>query len=174
MNDKNSKDNKTLHILNIITGQLSDAIITTNLNYEIIYTNKAFHELYGYSQDELLGQSPDILNAEADSEQIQNDIYQTVSSGKIWRGEALNRKKDGSTFNCEIVIFPLFDEEGNIFAYAGNQRDITERKQIEEELKKRVEELEDFYQIAVGREVKMKKLKEEVVKLNSELSRYKK
>lgn len=172
MKDKNDHDNKT-YLLSLIAEQLYDALAITNLDYEITYTNKAFHEIYGYSRDELLGQTPGILNSEPNSEQIQNDIYKTVSSGKVWRSEAINRKKDGSTFRCELVIFPLVDKEGKIFAYAGSQRDITKRKHIEEELMERVEELEAFYQMAVGRELKMKELKEEIEILKSELAKYK-
>ena len=128
-----------MRLLSTITEQLSDAIITTNLNFEITYTNEAFKNLYGFSRDEVLGQSPDIFNAEPTSEKIQNDIYRTVSSGEVWTGEARNRRKDGSTFDCELVIFPLIDEQGNVFAYAGNQRNITERKRKDELLHEREE-----------------------------------
>ena len=172
MKDNNDQDNKT-YLLSLIADQLYDSLIITDLDYEITYINKACHELYGYSREDLVGQSTGILNAEPDTVQIQNDIYNTISSGKVWRSEVKNRKMDGSTFNCELVIFPLIDENGKIFAYAGSQRDISERKQIEEELVERVEELEAFYQMAVGRELKMKQLKEEITELKSELSRYK-
>ncbi|MBW8015078.1 MAG: PAS domain S-box protein [Planctomycetes bacterium] len=127
-------EDKELHLLSSITKQVVDSVITTDLNYRITYVNPAFQKLYGYSEDELLGESPDILNIEPNSRQIQKDIYQTVSSGNVWRGESENRRKDGSTFPCEIAVFSLKDEQGNIFAYAGTQRDITERKQSEEQL----------------------------------------
>ena len=120
-----------MSLIGTITEQLNNAIIITNLNNEIIYTNRAFKALYGYSNEEILGRIPDFLNAEPLAEQIQNDIYRTVSSGKIWKGEVINRRKDGSTFDCKLVIFALTNEQGNIFAYAGNQRDITERKKNE-------------------------------------------
>ncbi|MBL7219941.1 MAG: PAS domain S-box protein [Phycisphaerae bacterium] len=125
---------EALRFLGLITEQVSDAILTTNLDFEISYINRSFESLFGYSREEILGLSPGILNAEPDAERIQSDIYKTVSSGGVWRGELLNRRKDGGTFPCEMTIFPLVDDEGNAFAYAGNQRDITERKQIEEAL----------------------------------------
>ena len=53
------------------------------------------------------------------------------SGERPWRGEFLNRRKDNSTFPCELSVFPLADEEGEIFAYAGTQRDITDRKEVE-------------------------------------------
>ncbi len=140
-----------LLFLSFITEQVSDAIIATDLDYRIIYTNRSCQELYGYSQDELHGQSPAMLSAEPDVDNVQNDIYTTVSSGQVWRGEAFNRRKDGSTFLCEIAVFPLANESGVIFAYASVQRDITARKDTENALLRRQAELEAFFSnAAVG------------------------
>ncbi len=127
---KRNEDN--LQFLSIMTEQVSDSVIATDLNFRITYTNHAFRELYGYSREELLGKSPDILNAEETVEQIQREIYETVSSGRTWKGEALNRRKDGSTFPCEMSIYPLRDANGDIFAYSSVQRDIAKRKLAEE------------------------------------------
>ena len=128
-----------LHLLSSITKQVADSVIATDLNYRITYVNPAFQKLFGYSEDELLGQSTEVLNVEPNSKQIQQDIYEAVSSGNVWRSEAMNRRKDGSTFPCEMAIFPLKDELGNVIAYAGMQRDITERKRAEEELRQKEE-----------------------------------
>jgi nitrogen fixation negative regulator NifL len=117
-----------LLLLGLITEQVADTVIITDLDYRITYTNRAFQHLYGYRREELQGQTPEVLNAEPNFEQIQADIYRTVSSGDRWEGELENRRKDGSTFTCELAIFPLVDEKQNIFAYASVQRDITERK----------------------------------------------
>ena len=96
---------KKLHLLSSITKQVVDSVITTDLNYRITYVNPAYQKLYGYSEDELLGQSPDLFNVEPNSKQIQKDIYETVSSGNIWQGEVENRRKDGST---SLVKLPFF------------------------------------------------------------------
>jgi len=121
-----------LLFLSHITEQVSDSVIATDLDYRITYTNRSFQNLYGFSPDELLGQSPDVLNAEPDWLEIQGTIYGTVSAGEVWRGEVQNRRKDGSTFPCDLTVFPLVDDQGNTFAYIGIQRDITERKREEE------------------------------------------
>ena len=128
---------EALRFLGLITEQVSDSVLATNLDFEITYINQSFEHLFGYSQEEILGQSPGMLNADPNAEQIQSDIYKTVSSGGTWRGELLNRRKDGSTFQCDVTIFPLVDDAGNIFAYAGNHRDITERKQAEKALRQK-------------------------------------
>jgi len=116
-----------------ITEQLNVSVIATGLDFRIIWINNTFSKLYGYSLDEVVGRTPDFLNSDPLSKEIQNDIYQTTSSGGIWTGQALNRKKDGKTFICKTEIFPLKDKKGNIFAYVGHQRDITDHRKLEEE-----------------------------------------
>ncbi|MEK6580944.1 MAG: PAS domain S-box protein, partial [Nitrospirota bacterium] len=69
---------------------------------------------------------------------------------------------------------PIFDSEGKITGGICIVEDITERKKMDEELKSKIEELEKFYGMAVGRELKMKELKEELARLKTELEKYKK
>jgi len=133
---------KELKFRSGITEQLNASVIATGLDFKINWANQAFSSMYGYSLDEVIGQTPDFLNSDPLSKKIQNDIYQTVYSGGVWIGETLNRRKDGTTFLCELDIFPLTDENGNVFAYIGHQRDITNRKKVEEELQKAHDELE--------------------------------
>ncbi|GBE41465.1 nitrogen fixation regulatory protein [bacterium BMS3Bbin09] len=129
---KNTEDE--LKLRSEITEQVKVSVLTTGLDFKINWVNQAFNALYGYSLDEVIGKTPDFLNIEPLSDEIQSDIYQTMFSGEAWMGEVVNRRKDGTTFLCELDIFPLKDKNGNIFAYAGHQHDITERKQIEEEI----------------------------------------
>lgn len=124
-----------IRFLSLITEQMSDSVLATGPDFKIIYANATFRKLYGYSEEEVLGLSPGMLNAEPAAEDIQYEIHETVSSGETWRGELLNRRKDGTTFPCELTVVPLLDETGKAFAYAGFQRDITERKRVEEALR---------------------------------------
>ena len=123
-----------LSFLSIIAKQANTPTLSTDLNFKITWVNDAFKKLYGYTAKEILGKSPDILNAEPLSEEIQNEIYRTVSKGKVTNTVAINKRKNGSTFYCEFKVFPLFDGTGRIFAYSGHQTDITERKQAEEKM----------------------------------------
>jgi PAS domain S-box-containing protein len=118
----------------LIAEQVTDSVLTTDLQYCITYANRSFQRIFGYSPEEILGMSPDILNAEPDTERIQKEIYDCVSQGKSWRGELLNRRKDGSTFPCEMTIMPLINARGETLAFAGIQRDVTERKKAEDKL----------------------------------------
>jgi PAS domain S-box-containing protein len=129
------KAEERLRFLSIITEQVTDSIVTTDTDFQITYINKAFTNLYGYSIEEVLGKSPDFLNVDPMSSEIQSEIYKKISAGEVYKGEAMNLRKDGSIFPCDMIIFPLLDENGNIFAYVGNQRDITERKITEDALR---------------------------------------
>lgn len=131
-----------LQLLSQITEQVTDSVLTTGLDFTITYANRAFSRLYGYTMNEVIGRSPDSLNAEPMAAEIQSEIYLTMSAGQVWTRELMNRRKDGTTFPCDMIVFPLFDEEGVVFAYAGSQRDITERKYDEDKLRKTTKELQ--------------------------------
>ncbi len=134
-----------------ITEQVNAAVITTGLDFKINWANHAFSNLYGYSLDEIVDQTPDFLNIDPLSEEIQKDIYQTMSSGNAWTGDVMNKRKDGTAFLCEMNICPLKDENGNVFAYACHQRDITKRKLAEENFIKAKAEIEEWNKVLVDR-----------------------
>ena len=121
---------------NKTTEQASDAHITTDLNFEITWVDDAFKKLFGYEFEEIIGKQPDLLNAEPFSDEMQKEIYKTVAAGNAYLGEALNIKKDGSVFQCEFTVYPIFDKNRNIIAYSGHQRDITNSKQLEGKIKR--------------------------------------
>ena len=123
-----------VRFLSSITEYSTDSILVADCTFSTTYVNDAFVKLFGYSQNEMIGKNPGILNVEPLSEIIQQKIEKTVSSGQEYLGGALNRRKDGSTFDCEYKIMPLIDQSGQIYSYLGVQRDITDRKEAEEEL----------------------------------------
>jgi hypothetical protein len=120
--------------ISAITAAVSDSIVATDTNFRITYINKRAQELYGYSPDELIGKSPRVVYAVEDVDALAIEIRDVVSKGERYIGEFLHKKKDGSTFMCEMMAQPMFDETGKIIAYIGIQRDITKRKQHEEQL----------------------------------------
>ena len=122
------KTEERLKLLSSITENMSDSVIATNADFQITYVNKKAEELFGYRLDELQGQSPDIFNAEPTAEQIQARLYETVSSGKVYYGEHLNKKRNGTKFLCGFKVFQLLADEGDTYTYVGIQRDITEQR----------------------------------------------
>jgi PAS domain S-box-containing protein len=103
---------------------------------EIIFVNEAMCKISGYAADELIGKTPRILNGEATSnaalEQIPRDLK---ASGKC-AIEVVNYRKDGTPYDVEIVITPMFDASGKRSNFVSIQRDITQRKRIAEELRR--------------------------------------
>lgn len=110
-----------------ITEQVTDSILTTNLEFMITYANQSFLNLFGYKEEEIIGKSPNMFNAEENFESIQNNIYQTISAGKTWSGILKNKKKDNTKFFCDFTVFPMIDDNGDIYGFASSQRDVTER-----------------------------------------------
>ena len=128
---------KSLRLLSSITENISESVIATNAEFEITYLNRKAEELFGYRREEVKGQSPAIFNADPTADGIQARLYETVASGAVYVGEHLNRRKDGSTFLCEFKVLPLMAEKGETYAYVGIQRDVTEQRHIEIELKEK-------------------------------------
>ncbi len=123
---------KQIKFLSEISQQSIDSVLTTDINFKINWVNSAFTKLFGYEFEDVMGKSPDLLNAEPLSEEIQREIYETISKGNKYEVDsALNKRKDGSVFVCEFEVFPLFDDSGNIYAYSSYARDISNRKQAE-------------------------------------------
>jgi len=124
-----------LQSLSSMVEQSVDAIIHADTDFKITYMNQAAEELFGYSLAELRGRSPGVLNAEPDAESIQQAIYDTLTTGKVYCAELLNKRKNGETFICEMKVSPLKNSEGGIIGYMGSQRDITQQRQAEQSLK---------------------------------------
>ena len=124
-----------LHSLSEIARQSLESLIQTDTEFRITYVNPAAEELYGWTLDELKGKSPDLFNVDPLADEIQRGVYASVSSGQPYSGEALNRRKDGSTFVCQFRVSPLVDAAGEIVGYLGWQRDITEQRRAQEDVR---------------------------------------
>ncbi|MFH1702129.1 MAG: PAS domain S-box protein [Nitrospirota bacterium] len=110
------------------------AVIATDIDGRMTYVNPATEELYGYREEDLVGKDPGMLNADPNAGEIQKEIVDTVRQEKIWRGELLNKKKNGDLFYIHASIYPVLDKKGNFIAFVGFQEDITERKKTEKAL----------------------------------------
>jgi two-component system, sensor histidine kinase and response regulator len=111
----------------------NDSIVITkaNLDYpgpEVIYVNKAFSKITGYSAEEMIGKSPRILQNEFTKRETLDEIKQTLSCGKPFKGELLNSDKHGRQYWQDISIVPVRDAHGVVTHFAAIARDITEKK----------------------------------------------
>ena len=121
------------HML-VLTKALESAdtgIFITDQEGKIMWSNPAFSRMTGYSPEQVLFQNPRFLNSGLHDIKFYESLWETVKSGKVWRGETINRRSDSSLYIEEQTITPVRDDRGNITHFIALKQDITERKQAE-------------------------------------------
>ncbi len=131
-----------LLILRTAVSQSANSIVITDPDGAIKFANKAFETLTGYTLEELAGKNPRVLKSGYHNRNFYENLWQTITSGKVWKGVFLNRKKDGTTFWERATISPVEDSRKRIRYYIAVKEDISENKRIENELKVERELLE--------------------------------
>lgn len=111
------------------------SVVITDIKGNIEYVNPRFTQVTGYTPDEAIGKTPRILKSGEQGPDVYKEMWNAISSGKEWRGEFHNKKKDGVLYWEAVSISPIRDSKGLITHFVGVNEDITERKRMEEELK---------------------------------------
>ncbi|MGA3008787.1 MAG: EAL domain-containing protein [Terracidiphilus sp.] len=109
--------------------QAADGIVITDTAGTILFVNPAFTLMSGYSSLEAVGQCPRLLKSGRQPLEYYEGLWGTVQSGKVWQGELINRRKDGTLYNQEMRIAPVRDAGGKTTGYIAIMRDVTERIQ---------------------------------------------
>ncbi len=107
------------------------SIVITDIKGSIEYVNPKFTQLTGYTRDEVLGKNPRILKSGEMAPEVYRTLWETITSGREWRGEIRNSKKNGELFWEDASISPILDERGRITHYLAVKEDITARKSLE-------------------------------------------
>ena len=123
--------------------QSSATIVITDINGNIEYVNPAFTATSGYSEEEARSQNPNILKSGNMGTSVYKDLWETISSGKVWRGELQNKKKDGSLYWEWATIASIKNDKGLITNYIAIKEDITENKKMQAELIQAKEKAEE-------------------------------
>ena len=121
--------------------QSPSTVVITDLNGEIEYVNPKFTDITGYKYKEVRGKNPKILKSGLHSKIFYEDLWETITSGKSWRDEFYNRKKNGEYYWEDASISPIRDNEGDINHFLKVGEEITDRKEYEKELEEKSEQL---------------------------------
>ncbi|OYU43071.1 MAG: hypothetical protein CFE44_20405, partial [Burkholderiales bacterium PBB4] len=107
----------------------------TNLAGDIVYANDKLCEISGYSRTELLNKNHRMINSGTHDQAFFKNLWDTISSGQVWRGEICNRNKAGHRYWVNATIVPLRDDGGKISMYIAIRTDITGLRRMEESVK---------------------------------------
>lgn len=110
------------------------AISITDLKANILYVNKAFTSVTGYSTEEAIGQNESLLSNNTTPRLVYQALWGRLAQKKPWAGVILNRRKNGELYIAELTVAPVVNEQGDVVYYMGIHRDSTETHQLEQQL----------------------------------------
>ncbi len=126
---------KEIRKLSLAIEQSPVSIVITDLEANIDYASPAFHTITGYTFEEVKGKNVNLLKSGKTPDSVYRDLWETITAGKPWQGEWINRKKDGSLYWESISITPVLDENNKVSCYLAVKQDISERKRAEQEIR---------------------------------------
>jgi len=130
-----------LRLLSAALQAAASGIVITDRQGEILWVNSAICELTGYPEAELLGRNMRIINSGLKDAEFYRELWERILAGHPWRGEWVNRRRDGSLYSEEATITPVLDEQGKVTHFIGIKQDITSRTLTEVALQQSNEQL---------------------------------
>lgn len=128
--------NQQLRMLSVAVEQSPASVVICNREGLIEYVNPKFEEVSGYSASEIRGKNPNFLRSGMTPLKVYEEMWHEITSGREWRGELCNQRKNGEKYWEQVSVSPLFNEEDEIVHYLAVKEDITQRKHYEEQLLK--------------------------------------
>jgi len=120
--------------LAVIVEQSFNSIVLTNCDGLIEYVNPAFERISGFSCTEAVGKTPSIVKSDQHSKHYYQEMWHHLLQGQDWKGNFINKAKDGHLYEVEQTIFPILSEySGDIIGYTAIQQDVTERNRIQKQ-----------------------------------------
>lgn len=143
----------------------NDVVFLADPEGKIEYINLTFSTVYGYTLEEVRGKTPRVLKSGKQSVAFYEKFWSILKSGQALKTEFINKTKDGRLVTMAASVSPITDKTGEMIGYLAIQRDITETKEKELKLRASNAELERLNNLMVGRELKMRELKETIKQL---------
>ncbi|HEX9024542.1 MAG TPA: PAS domain S-box protein [Geobacteraceae bacterium] len=129
-----SEQNRHIRKLSSAVEQSPSMAMITDGRGVIEYINPKFTEVTGYRPEEVIGRTPRMFKSGKTPPEVYHALWETITSGRVWHGEFLNRKKDGELYWEAASIAPVCDESGEIAHFVAVKEDITPRKKAEQEI----------------------------------------
>ncbi|PLX28376.1 hypothetical protein C0581_02505 [Candidatus Parcubacteria bacterium] len=141
----------------------SDHIVITDLDGIVIHANKAVERITGYSLDSIIGQKAGKLWGGLMGKPFYDKLWKTIKKDKkIFTGEIKNRRKGGEEYVAEVSISPVLDSKKNVQFFLGIERDISERKEAEDQVRKVLNDMQEQAQVLAGEKAKDEALLENI------------
>ncbi len=112
----------------------ANAIVITDRTGVITFVNSAFTHITGYTPEDAVGKNPRILKSGEQTSAFYRNLWETINAGNVWRGEVVNKRKDGSIYSEEMTITPVQNEQREITHFIAIKNDITDRKRLQGQL----------------------------------------
>lgn len=129
---------RTLRLQSGALEAAANAIVVTDTRGQIQWVNAAYTSLTGYALKEVVEKNPRILNSGIHNKAFFKSLWDTILSGRVWHGELVNKRKDGTLYHEEQTITPLLDQTGAITHFIGVKQDITRRKETDEKIRQQL------------------------------------
>ncbi|MBP8310550.1 MAG: PAS domain S-box protein, partial [Burkholderiaceae bacterium] len=133
-----------LRKLSLAVEQNPNSVLITDIDGRIEYANQAYLDTSGYGHAEVMGANPRLLSSGRTEPDVHASLWSTLLRGDIWKGEFINRRKNGGETVQRALVSPIRQSDGRITHYLAIQEDITERKRIEAELERHRDHLEEL------------------------------
>jgi len=147
--EKWQQTERQAHIQSSALEAAANSIILTNKAGKILFANKAFCAMTGYAPEEVLGKTPNFLKSDKHDTAFYRELWETVLAGRVWQGEIINRRKDGTLYNEEMTITPIREADGEISNFIAIKKDITQHLRFKEQLH-HMQKMEAVGQLAGG------------------------
>ena len=114
--------------------QTGEAVVITDSAANIQYVNPAFEQNTGYLQEDVIGQNPKVLQSGKHDKEFYRNMWETLTSGKTWKGHFINKKKNGAIYHEKATISPVIDDNGKTVNYIAVKRNITNEVELRDQL----------------------------------------